>query len=396
MANNFELITRYLPDVLDKVFTQESATALFTTGGKYIDVNFKEAGYVKLMSMLMDGLSDYHRAGHGYEDEGYGKASVTTQWELFKLMYDRGVQFKVDEADDEESARQIIANLLTEFIRTKVVPEVDAVRFSRIAEKTTTSLGNRVEETIDANKIIAGFNTAFEWQTENGVPDEDQIIFVSPQTMSLIRNTDELKKILTQADYTANGITFKLPAYEGRPIVVVPSSRFMTNVQTGSNGYFAGTNSKQINYMIVSKRAIIPVVKIEKSQVFTPDRVQDFDGYKVNFRMYHDLIIPKNKVVGAYVSVSTASATEKTNKLMVDVSGTADAPVINTYYTAPAGVHGTLVHATSEYKVGSTYESTDAEITLDVPFEKLGATEYFAILDKDGKAIAVSKAVTMP
>ena len=240
------------------------------------------------------------------------------------------------------------------------------------------------------------FNEAFEWLTESGVPDEDQVIFVNPAIARMIKSTTELNKMITQADFTSNGVTFKLPAYDGRPIVVVPSSRFMTNVQTGSNGYFAGTNSKQINYMIVSKRAIIPVVKIEKSQVFTPDRVQDFDGYKVNFRMYHDLIIPKNKVVGAYVSVSEANATEKTNKLMVDVKNVDGSPVINTYYTAPAGVHGTLVHSTSEYTVGTTYEVDDNDITLDVPFEKLDATEYFAILDKDGKAIAVSKAVTMP
>lgn len=396
MANNFELITKYLPDVLDKVFTQESVTAIFEGGNKYIDVNFKEAGYVKVMSMLMDGLSDYHRAGHGYEDEGYGKASVTTQWELFKLQYDRGAQFKIDEADDEESARQIIANLLTEFMRTKVVPEADAVRISRIAEKTTETLGNRVSETIAENKIISRFNEAIEWLTESGIPDEDQVILVNPAISRMIKNTTELNKMITQADFTSNGVTFKLPAYDGRPIITVKSDRFYTDVKTGSNGYYAGANSKLINFMVVSKKAVIPVVKIEKSQVFTPDRVQDFDGYKVNVRLYHDLIIPKNKVVGAYVSVSEANATEKTNKLMVDVKNVDGSPVINTYYTAPAGVHGTLVHAETEYKVGSTYEVEDNEITLDVPFTKLGATEYFAILDKDGKAIAVSKAVTMP
>lgn len=395
MANNFELITRYLPDVVDKVFVQESKTAIFENGGKYIDVNFKEAGYVKLMSMLMDGLSDYHRAGHGYDEEGYGKASVTTQWELFKLMYDRGVQFKVDEADDEESARQIIANLLTEFIRTKVVTEVDAVRFSRIAEKANATLGNLVTETIEANKIIAGFNTAFEWQEENDVPAEDQVIFVSPKVMTLIRNTTELNKMITQTDFTSNGVTFTLPSYNGRPIISVPSSRFMTNVKTGSNGFYAGTNSKLINYMIVSKKAIVPVVKIEKSVVFTPDRVQDFDGYKVNFRLYHDLIIPKNKVVGAYVSVSEENATTKSSKLMVEVNAVGDEHIISTYYTAPAGVHGKLVQGTSAFTVGTEYADAD-EITLDVPFTKVGTTEYFAILDKDDKAIAVSKAVTMP
>jgi hypothetical protein len=395
MANNFELITKYLPNVVDTVFAQESKTALFETGGKFIDINFSEAGYVKLMSMLMDGLSDYHRAGHGYEQEGYGKGSVSTEWEIFRLMYDRGTQFKVDNADNEEQAGQIVANLLTEFVRTKVIPEVDAVRFSRIAEKATTTLGNLVSETIEANKIIAGFNTAFEWQTENGVPSEDQIIFVSPKVMSLIRNTTELNKYIAQSDFTSGGVTFTLPTYDGRPIVQVPSSRFFTNVITGANGYFAGANSKIINYIVASKKAIVPIVKIEKSKVFGPDVVQDFDGYKINFRMYHDLIIPKNKVVGAYVSVSNENATTKTNKLMVDVKKSGDKHIVDTYFSAPAGLHGKLVHGATAFNVGTEYEDAD-EIFVDVPFTKLGATEYFALLDNDGKAIAVSQSVTMP
>ena len=59
MANSIAVITKYLPKVVDRVFAEESKTALLMSGGKYIDINFKEAGYVKSFSILMDGLSDY-------------------------------------------------------------------------------------------------------------------------------------------------------------------------------------------------------------------------------------------------------------------------------------------------------------------------------------------------
>lgn len=139
MANNITRIEKWLPNVIDTVFAQESKTALLENGAKFIDVEFKEAGYVKVASILMDGLSDYFRVNHagqanslayahdnqnngsGYRD-GYRRGNVDVSWEIFQLSYDRGKQFLVDNMDNEETAGAIIANLLTEFVRTRVVP----------------------------------------------------------------------------------------------------------------------------------------------------------------------------------------------------------------------------------------------------------------------------------
>ena len=396
MAHNIELITKYAPDALDKVLTHESKSAILTRGARFVDIDVKDAGKVKILSMTMDALSDYHRAGHGYADEGYGKGSVTATWEEFKLQYDRGIQFKLDNMDNEELAGQALANLMTEFTRTHVTAEKDAITFSRIAGKTKQALGNYVEETIEANTIISKFNKAFTFMTEQGVPDTEQIIFVNPDVMALISSTTELNKVITQADFTSErGVKFTLPAYNGRPIVVVPSDRFFTNVKTGSNGYTATANSRIINFLVVSKQAVIPVVKLEKPRVFTPEQVQDFDGYKLNYRLYHDVFIPKNKIFGIYASVSQGNATEKVNLLNVDIEKVDDEFVVNATYTKPQGLNGKLVHSTTAFVVGNEYAGAE-EIEIGLPFADLGATEYFAFLDKDNKAIAVSKATTMP
>ena len=136
---------------------------------------------------------------------------------------------------------------------------VNATRFSIIADTTSVSLGNMVSETVAANQIISKFNSAFEWLTENEVPEEEQIIFVSPSVMTLIRNSTELTKFLTQGDYrAASGIDFTVEKYGGRPIIEVPSNRFFTNVLVTNNGYRPQTSSKVINYMVVSAKAVIP------------------------------------------------------------------------------------------------------------------------------------------
>lgn len=415
MANSIALIEKYMTDVIDAVFAAESKTKILEGGRKYMDLNFKEAGYVKIMSLLMDGLSDYYRVNHapvagstgyahynangnGTQRDGYAVGGVEASWELFRLEYDRGKQFQVDNMDNEETAAQVIANLLKEFLRVKVVPEIDAVRFSKMAGKTSASLGNYISETISANTIISKFNAAFQWLTEHEVPSEDQIIFVNPAVMTLIRNTNELYKKLSQTEYRGD-VTFTIDTYEGRPIIEVPSSRFFTNVVVGSNGYYAGATSYVINYMVCSKRAVVPVVKLNKSKIWTPDAVQDFDGYKVNFRLYHDVIIPKNKIIGVYASVSATAATSASNLLSVDAKSNASGYQVDAYYTTPAGMFGTLVHSDTAFTVGTAYTITPGSIeAIDVgeTFTAIDTTtEYFALLDSKGTAIAVSTGITL-
>lgn len=407
--NVFEKIEKYMQNAVDTVFAMESKTKILENGSKFIDVNFKEAGYVKVMSLLMDGLSDYYRVNSGvtnkdythYQNgsaDGYKKGNAEGSWEIFRLEYDRGKQFQIDNMDDEETAGLIIGNLLTEFLRTKVIPEVDAVRFSKMAQKCSTTLGNYVNETINANEIIKKFNDAFEWLTEHEVPSEEQVIFVNPSVMTLIRNTTELYKKLSQTEYKGD-VSFTIETYEGRPIIEVPSSRFFTNVVLGQNGYYASANSKVINYMIVSKKAIVPIVKLNKSKIWTPDNVQDFDGYKVNFRMYHDVIIPKNKIAGVYVSVGSTTASTKSNILSVALTKTTSGYTLDEYFTTPAGIYGAkIVRKATAMAVGSDESSNNNVITVGTEFTKLSSETscYFALLDANGKVVASTGSVTLP
>lgn len=411
MANSIGLITKYMQEAIDTVLTQEAKTNVLVNGSKFIDLNFKETGYVKVMSLLMDGLSDYYRvnnglgsASNGYStypsNDGYKVGDTSAKWELFQLEYDRGRQFRVDNMDNEETAGLVIGNLLAEFLRTKVVPEVDAVRFSKMAKKCNVALGNLVSETINANQIIGRFNSAFEWLFEHGVPEEEQVIFVSPNVMTLIRNTTELYKRLTQDEYRNSDVTFTIEKYEGRQIIEVPSNRFFTGVVTTDNGYMPSANSYVINFMIASKKAVVPVVKLEKSKIWTPEQVQDFDGYKVNFRMYHDIIIPKNKVPAIYTSVSSVAGTSKTNLLSVALTKVNSGYTLDAYYTTPVGLMGTVVRSATAFTLGNTYNTSSSVVAVGEgdTFTKFASetAQYFALLDGSGKCIAVSGSVTLP
>lgn len=420
MANSFSVITKYMAKALDTVLANESKTAILENGMKYIDLDFKEAGYVKILSILMDGLSDYYRVNNGvvanpyshYQNgsaDGYKVGNASATWELFKLEFDRGRQFQVDNMDNEELAGQVIANLLTEFLRTKVVPEVDAIRFSKIASKCKASLGNLVNATPNTTKGNASeathlLNAGIKWLADHEVPQEEQVIFVSNSFMATIANSEEIYKRLDQTEYTSErGVTFKFKAYEGMPLIPVPANRFFTDVNVTQNGYgYTPDVSRPINFMICSKRCVVPVVKLQKSKIFGPEAVQDFDGYKVNFRMYHDIIIPKNKVIGSYVCYdgsALAQNTAPTLSLALDAGKTSGTTVVSGVYTNPVGILGTLYQSETAFSLGEAVGSfaADAEIVPQdgSEFTPLASTQNFALV-ADGKVVALVASLAVP
>ncbi|GEM_PF-2006798 len=397
--NSIETIIKYSANGLDKVYAAESKTAILGNGKKWVDVNFNEAGYVKIANLLFDGLGNYNKARSGevgedyahYQNgtaDGFPVGDVALKWETYKLNYKRGRQFQIDEIDNEETAGLMIGNLASEFTRVAVVREADAICFSKLAE-----VGYNKSEDLTKEDIISNLLDAFAYLNDNEVPEEDQILYVSSKVNALIEKSPELTRYITQTDLKNGDITLHVKAFMGRPLIVVPSNRFITNVKVTDNGFGAGTNSKAINYIVVDRKGVQPIVKFEKIKVFSPEVVQDFNGYKVNYLVYHDVIIPENKRAGIYVSVS-ASTDGSSVSANVSVSQKAGAAtnglIITSYATKPTNLLGTLVYSASAITLGAK-PTSPTTITLGKEFTVGSATEgYFAITDGSGIAIAVS------
>lgn len=426
--NSFELIEKYLPESIDKYFAHDSKSVLLEKGSKFIDVSFKETGYVKIATILMDGLSDYYQTQQNSVDfvnpgsnrpsdteeahyaayagnvadgsrDGFRIGGVDVGWEIFRLQWVRGKQFRIDYIANEETAGIIIGNALEEFHRLKVIPEVDVARFSFIADQAAVSLGNmEVNTTIAANAIITKFNSVFEWMFEMGVPEEEQVLFVNPSVMTLIRNTTELAKFLTQGDYRSEaGLNFTVNKYMGRPIVEVPSDRFFTNVLLTNNGYRAQSTSYVINFMCVSTKATVPVRKLEYEKIYGPELsgLAGFHGYIINYLLYHGIFVPKNKVPGVWVSVSGTPATSKSNLLRIQTKGTTgnNWKLVN-YFTNPSGLRGTVVYSATDLgNLGAiiTVDENNIKslyIGKEVTEASASQSYYFGVIDATGTLIA--------
>lgn len=450
--NSFEVITKFLPQAVDKYFYEDSKSAILEKGSKFIDVKFDQTGYVKILDILMDGLSDYYATQQDTVDrlapanarpgtpadyaayagnvasgsrDGFAIGGVSNQWEILRLQYVRGRQFRIDYIADEETAGAIIGNIAEEFVRTKVIPEVDATRFSFIIDQTSTSLGNRHAETLTAAatgngsvNILEALNRDAEWMSEHEVEKEDMVVFHTPAVTTMLMATKEngIVKPLYQEDFKSEaGVTFKVKKYNEMNLVEVPSNRFFSEILLTQNGYRPAANSKVANYIMCSLKAIVPVRKLEYQKIYGPEMsgLAGFHGYLMNFLIYHGVFVPKNKLPAVVCSLSSVTASTKVNTLSVKTSAGAAQYgwKLDTYFTNPAGLRGTLVFI-EEDASGSGYEKdgfvlgasltgtagTDykvAQIGVDVVEAAGSVKAFFALVDARGVIIATSGATSV-
>lgn len=290
MPNSIQLFKKHAPQLLDKIYKKASTTSDFDMDGALVQAG-KNANEIIVPTLDMDGLGDYDR-NSGYVD---GDVSLTN--ETKKFNYERGRKLKTDAIDNEETGGVILGNLSAEFLRTKVVPEVDAVRYATYAAIPGIS---KVEagETLDTGeKAYKAIAKAWDDMTNDEVPEEDRHLRITSTILGSIRDMD---------NYKSKELLNKF-----KTIKVVPQSRFQTEIELLSGkdadgerkgGFKKGTNSKDINFMIIHKPALLQHTKHNKMKIFTPDQDQDGDNYKWLYRLYGLNEYYANKVAGIYLS----------------------------------------------------------------------------------------------
>lgn len=420
-TNNFqEFITQYMKKGLDTAMVLKSVTDVLEQGAKTVPIEFTDARNVKVMRMQTSGLGSYRRANEGsvagtgqyasYNSipDGYPIGGVANEWDTFTLQWDRAVQFRVDKISDMQQAMKITASLMGEFQRTKVIPEIDTLRISYLASVANATLGNLVTETPTATStdtgIIHCFNRGFEYLTQMGVQNENQVIYANPIIMTLIRNTPELFRRLTQEDVKVGDINLAITKYDGRRIIEVPSDRMITNaIALASGGVIPSASSVSINYLICAVGNVIPIKQIENVQTFDPSVVQDFDGYKINFHLFHGIFVPFNKIPSIYVSTSTALGAYANGGLKVAlVPGTAtNTWIMNGAYSIPAGAIGNVVRKATAFTMGEVVTvdgSTVAYVEPGTQNTDTTATQYYFAIINGANVVTnmTDGAVTLP
>lgn len=291
MANNIALNKKYVT-MLDEVYKNASLTAKLD-GNPDLVQQGANANELIVPMLDMQGLGDYDR------NSGYASGNVTMTNETVKCNFDRGRMFTVDTMDNEETAGLAFGRLASEFIRTKVVPELDAFRFASYCGKSGIT---KKEETLnDGAAVLAALRVATTAMDEAEVPMEDRHLFITPTLDGMIADLDTTKSREILARFTTK--------------TLVPQTRFYTAIDqkdghTGgqeAGGYTkADEGGADLNFMVIHKPALIQFEKHVAPKIVTPEQNQDADAYKYGYRNVGIADVYKNKLAGVYASHKSA------------------------------------------------------------------------------------------
>lgn len=297
IENSFTLAQAYLP-LIDEVYKRESLTARFDYTSDR--VRFIGANVVQIYKATMDGLADYGR------NTGFVQGSVKGEWETMTLGEDRGVSLTVDVLDNDETMGMAFGTLLSQFLRTQVVPELDAYRFSQMASFSGIGKATATDITIGTTDVASMLDTAEQVMGDAEVPLEGRVCFMSETCYSAFK--DNIARYLGNDSRVSRDVT----NYNGMPIVRVPKSRFNTaitlNDGTSEFGYtIPASTSYPINFMIVQPDSIVQIVKHVVPRIFSPQVNQLMDAWKLDYRIYHDIFQYENKQAGIYLSAAATA-----------------------------------------------------------------------------------------
>ena len=285
MANSIALAKVYT-NLLDEVYQQSALTANLESDASLARAG-ANANEIVIPKISMDGLADYSR------NSGYVNGDVSLTWETVKFNYERGRSFNVDDMDNEETQNIAFGKLAGEFIRTKVVPELDAFRFATYAG--ATGVGTATGALATGADVIAALRTATSAMDEAEVPMEDRHLFITPTLMGLVEDMDTTKSKEVLARFAS--------------ITKVPQTRFYSAIELldgksigeEKGGYKKADGAAELNFEIIHKPATLQFTKHAVPKVISPEMNQDADAWKYGYRNYGLCDTYENKAAGIYV-----------------------------------------------------------------------------------------------
>lgn len=285
LTNLFQ--TKVVPGLYDQYFAGLTSAWMENNA---IGVDYRGGKYVTMHELDIDGLGNYDR------NLGYPGGNITGSKQQFELTQDRGREFKIDAADNDETGFLVTAaSAMAKFQKKHVIPEVDSYRYSSIYKAVNSKAASNIsDDAISAAKITDMLSDDIT-NLRDVVGDEPLAIIMSGQTQKYFGR--EFTRNLDYMNFLMGKLSTKVKELDGNPFLIVPSARLKTSydfrdgITAGQTqgGFAASSGAKDIKWIITPVSAPIAVGKIDKMRAFTPDEYQQADAWKVDYRIYHDL-----------------------------------------------------------------------------------------------------------
>ena len=267
---------------------------------------------VKIPKMSLQGLGDYDR------DDGYVQGSVTLSYETRSMTQDRGRKFQLDAMDvDETNFVATAGNVMGEFQRVYVVPEIDAYRISKLASAAIT-LDNTASTglveygyTPASATALAKLKAAIAKIRDNGFSGTLVCHCTSAFKVQLEL---ALSAQLRAERWSLGGFETMVPSVDGVPLIETPANRMYTALTMydgttegqKAGGYVKGESGLDINFIVAAATTPIAVTKQDVMRIFDPMTNQKANAWAMDYRRYHDLWVKDNQALSIAVNIKDA------------------------------------------------------------------------------------------
>jgi len=270
-------------------------------------VKYESGSEVKIPKLDMDGLADYDR------QNGFADGDVNLTWETRELTMDRGRRFTFDEQEVNDTNFILTASsVMGGFQNRKVIPEIDAYRYSTIAAGAIA--GNHASGGyVPAEETILS-QLYYDIAAVQDVVGDDTplVITMSIPVAALFDLNDKLSRSVNTTEFEQGDLKFKVKSLNGQhPIIRAGSGRMKTSylfkdgttAGQEAGGFVPAADAKDINWIICPRKAPIAVSRTDKMRIFDPETYQAKRAWAMDYRKYHDLWILDNSWESIHVNV---------------------------------------------------------------------------------------------
>lgn len=324
MALNYA--EQWSPELLE-ILMQGTLTSPFVTS----NVKWLDAKTFHFTQMSVSGYKNHSRNG-GWNRGNYAQTDVA-----YTVEHDRNISFLVDKADvDETNETASIQNITRVFEQTQVVPETDALFFSKVAQKAQETDGYHSSTATSAYTKAKVFGMLKDILAKGKLrrykANGTLVMYVRSEIMdALEQSTEFTRKIeLTQIAEGGMGIETRVTDIDGVPIMeVVDDERFYDafDWDTEAGGFAplkkvaadssheveAVTGAHKINVLVACGQTCKTVPKISSIYYFAPGAHTEGDGYLYQNRSLSDVFVFPNgkdgKIDSIFADVDTTEYT---------------------------------------------------------------------------------------
>ena len=322
---NLNYAEAWSPELLE-ILIQGTLTSPFVTD----NVRWVGVKTFHFTQMSTTGFKNHSRKG-GWNTGEYTQTDVP-----YTLAHDRDIEFLVDKADvDETNSTASIQNISRVFEQTHVVPETDALFFSKVAQaaqkeadyhSSTAAAGYTKAKVFGMLKDILSKGKLRRYKANGSL-----IMYVTSAIMdALEQSTEFTRKIeMTQIAEGGMGIETRVTDIDGVTVMeVIDDERFYdafdwepekggfqprAKAESDTGAGDGVTGAHKINVLVACLETCKTVPKISSIYFFEPGAHTKGDGYLYQNRSLSDTFVLPNgldgKIDSIFVDVDTAETT---------------------------------------------------------------------------------------